>query len=126
MIAKLSDYYSRGQLALMARLTKNSYDQIERKKHELAEVADNKTDQVLSIIYLLTMTLHHAFGKRDYIKALETRMKIQAHFFNLPRAFARALDTLGIYLYTQLLQKKLTTSTQSISFYQQSFVDTTD
>jgi hypothetical protein len=74
-------------------------------------VAENKTDQVLSLIYLITMTLQYAFGKGDYFKALETRMKIQAHFFNLPRPVARALDTIGIYLYVQLLQRKLEAST---------------
>ena len=111
---------------MIATLTRNSHDQIERSWPQLEDLVTNRAVQQLSLVYLLTLIMNYTFVKRDYVKALETKMKIQAHYSSLPRQVQHGLDTLTMIIYLELLSLKLMQSADSIIFYQQSFVELLD
>jgi hypothetical protein len=65
----------------------------------LQEVLENKTDQVLGLVFLASKVLYLTFVKKDFIKAIETKMKIEAHYSSFPIPLSNALNALSIINY---------------------------
>lgn len=57
------------------------------------------------------------YAKKDYVKAIEVKMKILAHFVNRSPNLATLLNVLSVKLYGEMLANKLEQSENSIVFY---------
>ncbi|TNV86907.1 hypothetical protein FGO68_gene4412 [Halteria grandinella] len=114
----------KGLLKQILVMTHNSYEQIEKGMPD--EVSINIIDQRLSLIYQITLLLLTAFIKKDYIQAINIKMKIQAHYTQRSPKLQDLLNLASIYIYSKLLIQKLELSQQSTVIYSQQFIDLTE